>query len=677
MTSKSHSIERPHDELVREQLTELDHLYQRAPVGLCLLDRQLRYVRINDRMAEINGVPAEAHIGRTPGEVIPEVASTLEPILEKVLATGDPMTDLAIRGITPAQPDVERDWVASYFPLKARNGSVKGISAVVLEVTELKRTEVRLRESEQRYRDLVENSQGLICTHDLEGNLLSINPAAANSLGYEPEQMVGLNLKDVLAPDVRELVPEYLRAIRSEGVASGIMHAISKSGADRLWMYRNVLQREAGREPYVLGHAIDISEQKRAESALRDALAYTESRVEERTKELLEANAALRDEAIERERAQRALEHSEEGLRRLLETTRVIPWEADAKTRRFTYVGPQAEKLLGYPLDRWFEPDFRPAQIHPDDRKRVLEFGVKHARSGSHFDLEYRMLAADGGVVWIHDHVSVDSVSGEPLTLRGFIIDITDRKRAEEEARQLQERMASVTRLTRMGELAGGIAHEINQPLTTIATYAQACRRLLSAEDSASEEVREAIDHVIDEALRAGGIIHRVRDLLGSRGSRHERTDVNELIKEVTRLAGVDARWKDRELSLNLAENLPQVTADGVQIQQVLLNLISNSLEAMDGTEHANGAITITSSLRTDSEIEVAIADEGLGIEDAAADRVFEPFFTTKDDGMGLGLSLCRSIIDTHGGRMWFSRDDGEGTTFHFTLPASGDGVTD
>lgn len=545
------------------------------------------------------------------------------------------------------------------------------------QLAELKRTEVKLRESEQRYRDLVENSQGLICTHDLEGNLLSVNPAAASSLGYDPEQMVGLSLRDVLAPDVRNLLPEYLRAIRSQGVASGVMRAMSKSGEDRIWMYRNVLRREAGREPYVIGHAVDISEQKRAERALREALAYTESRVAERTKELLEANAALRDEARERERAQRALARSEERLRRLLETTRVIPWEAYAETRRFTYVGPQAEKLLGFPLERWFEPGFRYAQIHPDDRKRVLELGARHAESGSHYDLEYRLVAADGSIVWIHDHVSVESVGDEPLMLRGFIIDITQRKRAEEEARQLQERMASVTRLTRMGELAGGIAHEINQPLTAIATYAQACLRLMGAEGTASEEVREAISYIIDEALRAGGIIHRVRDLLGSRGGRRERADVNQLIEEVTRLARADARWKDRALNLNLAENLPVVPADAVQIQQVLLNLISNSLEAMDGVGGPAAAITITSSLRTDSEIEVAIADQGSGIEDAAAERVFEPFFTTKEDGMGLGLSLCRSIIDSHSGRMWFSRNDDAGTTFFFTLPASDGSVAE
>ena len=669
MTLKTRSVTRSQEDSLLEQLAELDHFYQTGPVGLCLLDRNLRYVRINDRLAAINGVPAGAHIGRSIHEVVPEIAPTLKPMLERVLETSEPVVDLEIRGSTPAQPDAERDWLASFYPLTARDGSVKGVSVVILEITESKRAEARLLESERRYRDLVENSQGLICTHDLEGKLLSVNPAAARSLRYKPEEMVGMNLADVLVPDARHLIPEYLRDIRSEGVASGLMNALSKSGEGRIWLYRNVLQSVEGQEPYVIGHAVDISDQKRAERALRDALDYMESRVEERTRELKHANEALRAEVVERESAQRALRHSEEGLRQLLETTNVVPWEAEAKTGRLTYVGPQAVGLLGYPLERWFEPNFRPAHTHPDDRKRVLDFGNEHSRTSDPYDFHYRMLAADDSIVWIHELVSVNSVEGEPVTLRGFMFDITNRQRADEEARELRERMARVTRLTRMGELAGGIAHEVNQPLTAIATYAQACRRLMRAQSVDPEVVLGAIDSIVDEALRAGRIIHRVRDLMVSGDNRREFQNVNDLIREVTQLAKVDERWGDRELRMDLAESLPRVKADSVQIQQVLLNLIGNSLEAIETAGRTQGVITITSSLRPDSAIEVAIADEGAGVEAATAERIFQPFFTTKEEGMGLGLSLCRSIIDSHGGRLWFSRNDGVGTTFHFTLP--------
>jgi PAS domain S-box-containing protein len=246
-----------------------------------------------------------------------------------------------------------------------------------------------------------------------------------------------------------------------------------------------------------------------------------------------------------------------------------------------------------------------------------------------------------------------------------------------ERERELRERLTHLTRVNMMGEMAASIAHEVNQPLATIAAYAQGCRRLLQAGASPDPQLLDAVTQIASEALRAGDIVHRLDDLARKRRGQRSPCDVNELIRDVHPLAAVDARLHDVRLLLTLDASLPPIQADGVQLQQVLLNLIRNAIDAMADTEVSAREVVVSTRRGDDGSIEVAVTDHGCGLGEGAEARLFEPFFTTKENGIGMGLAISRSIVSAHRGRMWFTRNPDRGTTFHFTVPGGGKGHDD
>lgn len=243
-----------------------------------------------------------------------------------------------------------------------------------------------------------------------------------------------------------------------------------------------------------------------------------------------------------------------------------------------------------------------------------------------------------------------------------------------EREQELRERLTRLTRMNVMGEMAASIAHEVNQPLAVVAAYAQACRRILEADASGHQEVLDAVTRIANEALRAGDIIHRLDYLARKRRDQRVLCDMNELIRDVRPLAAADARLHDVKLVFELARSLPPINADGVQLQQVLLNMIRNAVDAMENTEASAREATIRTMHRAeDGAIEVSVTDNGCGVSEGTDARLFEPFFTTKETGIGMGLSISRSIVTAHGGRMWFLPNADGGTTFHFTIPTTRD----
>jgi len=246
---------------------------------------------------------------------------------------------------------------------------------------------------------------------------------------------------------------------------------------------------------------------------------------------------------------------------------------------------------------------------------------------------------------------------------------ITARGLMQQQEHELRARLTHLTRVSTVGEMASSIAHEVSQPLTAIATYTQACRRLIDSGAAGLTEVRDVLGRITEEALRAGGIIHRLKDLVRRRRSGQVECDVNDLIRDVVHLASVDARLHDVTLRLALAPALPHVLADGVQIQQVVLNLVRNGIDATQGTDMVDGEVGVRTDTTPDGEVLVSVDDNGCGLPADVGDDLFQPFFTTKESGMGLGLSISRSIVLSHGGRMWYTAHPDRGTTFQFTLP--------
>ena len=258
---------------------------------------------------------------------------------------------------------------------------------------------------------------------------------------------------------------------------------------------------------------------------------------------------------------------------------------------------------------------------------------------------------------------------------------IAERLTAEELLREkeeeFRERMTHFTRISTMGEMASSIAHEVNQPLTAIAIYAQACRRLVEGGMVETPEVLDVLEQIGEEALRAGDIIHRLRGLVRKRENEVVECDINQLIDEIAPLASVDARMNEVELRFILSPENPAILADSVQIQQVVLNLIRNGIDAMVDIPPDRRALEVQAIPLNEDEVRVAVTDQGCGLPEVSENDLFEPFFTTKEAGLGLGLNISRSIISAHGGRLWFSRNPEGGTTFLFTLPTASEAKDD
>jgi signal transduction histidine kinase len=255
----------------------------------------------------------------------------------------------------------------------------------------------------------------------------------------------------------------------------------------------------------------------------------------------------------------------------------------------------------------------------------------------------------------------------------GHVVErVTATERLREREEEFRERMTHVTRISTMGEMASSIAHEVNQPLTAVATYAQAGRRLVEGGMLGAQELLEVLERISDEALRAGDIIHRLRGMVKKRESEFVRCDLNQLLDEIAPLASVDARLNDVELDFVLPEEGPEILADGVQIQQVVLNLIRNGIDAMADVPEGLKELEVRVSTVGDVEARLSVSDRGGGLPEVSEKDLFEPFFTTKEAGLGLGLSISNSIVLAHGGRLSFSRNPGGGTTFYFSLPLFG-----
>jgi len=308
-------------------------------------------------------------------------------------------------------------------------------------------------------------------------------------------------------------------------------------------------------------------------------------------------------------------------------------------------------------------------RIHPDDVGRMnenIERGVLEKRS---FTNAFRFILPDGTIKHIESiNHPVFSASGELLEIVGTPVDVTERKRAEEAYREAQLELAHANRVATMGQLTSSIAHEVNQPITAAVTYALAARRFLSAEPPNFREVDDALSLIVKEGNRAGEVVGRVRALIKKAPPRKDAVAINDAILEVIALTRTEAANNNVSVRTQLAEGLPHIRGDRVQLLQVLLNLIINAIESMRDVGEAERELLISSRNEPDG-VSVEVRDSGPGFAPAALERVFEAFYTTKPGGLGLGLSICRSIIEAHNGQLRASPNVPRGAVFSFTAP--------
>ena len=309
-------------------------------------------------------------------------------------------------------------------------------------------------------------------------------------------------------------------------------------------------------------------------------------------------------------------------------------------------------------------------RTHPEDRERVRQFIERASRGGGDWDVEHRLLMPDGTVKSLHVVVHAVRHEAGVLSFVGAVMDVTAAKRAEEAVQAAQAELAHVARMTTLGELTAWIAHEVNQPLAGIVTNGTACLQWLGQENPALDEARSAVADMISDAQRAGDVILEIRALSRKTAPKRAPLEINELIYGVVRLVTREAQAHGAAVRLDLAPTLPAVVGDRVQLQQVVINLVINAIQAMASVTARPRELSIRSQQNEAGHVLIEVADFGHGIGADNADQLFKAFFTTKPAGMGMGLSICRSIIEAHGGNVWASDNTPSGAVFHFTLPA-------
>ena len=391
--------------------------------------------------------------------------------------------------------------------------------------------------------------------------------------------------------------------------------------------------------------------------------------------ELAAANAELQAKISQQEKAQIALRQSEARYRALYNQTPVMLHAIDMEGRLvnvsdywLTALGYEREEVIGRPLADFLTP----ASCRYFEGQNFPAF----LRDGQVQDVPYQYVRKDGGIVEaLLSAVGERDEQGRFVRSRSVSIDVTEKKAAAEQLRQRHTELAQVLRMSTMGEMTSAIAHELNQPLTAIYNYARGCLRRVRSGKWSREELIDVMEKTSEQAKRASDVVRNIREFLGRGAPDRSHVDLNDLAMVVANLAASELHSGRVGLSLDLADAVPPVLADRIEIEQAILNLVRNGIDALQEVPEGERRLVMHTSTVDDRAVEVAVFDSGPGLSTAVVDRIFEPFFTTKQDGMGMGLAISRTIVEAHGGRIWAEANGGRGTTFRLRLPIEDKGV--
>lgn len=508
-----------------------------------------------------------------------------------------------------------------------RAGRPLRVTGTQTDLREQKAAEAALEASRNDLARVVASAPIILFSIDQDGNVRVAEGRALEALGYVTERAVGRNFFEL---DLLEGYPTIIANMR-RGLAGESFSDVVEF-QDRVFEVHHKPLRSEGRVLGVTGIAIDTTERVRAEQALRES---------ERRFRLL-------------------AQHS---------TDVITHHGADAG---ILFASMACETVLGYTDEEMKR--ITPLELfHPDDIGTVLR-GVMAVDSGHDvYSVTARVRRKDGSYVWLESTGSIlrDPQTGAVREVINHARDISERVDAERRQRQLEGELAHVVRVSTLGEMASGIAHELNQPLAAIAHYAFVARRATSElPPDAARPLGDLLDRLEEQALRAGEIVRRMRDFVRKTAPLRVATQINALVRQVEGLIQPDARLHGVRIMLDLADDLPTIVVDGVQIQQVIVNLVRNAFEALEDVPRNDRLVTIRTALAASDAVEVAVLDRGKGLPQGPSDRIFDPFFSTKPMGIGMGLAISRSIISAHGGKLTGCSDAEQGTVFRFELPS-------
>ncbi|HYO24920.1 MAG TPA: PAS domain S-box protein, partial [Lacipirellulaceae bacterium] len=529
------------------------------------------------------------------------------------------------------------------------------------EVTRRVESELWLRQSERKYRRLVEGfrSEYIIYTRDSRGMLTYVSPSIEDVLGYPRAEVLGRNWRELMQGRDDGSTVIRRRDVEDHGRA---LHEVVL-GVPRRDGSMCILEVQEwsifgidGRCLAMEGIAKDVTRARAAEVEVRSLKEDLERRVALRTEELSRINEELRA--------------SEARYRDVVETQSesIVRWTPDGKR---TFVNDAYCRSFGGTIEELIGTSFMPL-IHPDDRTTVDRIRQALTPERPTISEEARMYAPDGTVRWTHWTTrALFDANRKLVECQSVGRDVTDLKEAEDLLRQKEAHLAHLSRLATMGEMVAGIAHEINQPLHAAKTFAEAARRhLQSGRPGAVASAIDCCNEISQAVVRTVEIIHRLRAFTKESPVKLESLDLNEIARGAAEMMAYEFRASGARLRLDLAPELPPIRGDRIQLEQVGVNLLKNACDAVATLPRSERKILVRTFVR-DGRVCMGVKDSGVGLGDADAARIFDAFYSTKADGMGMGLSLCKSIAEAHRMHLGFEvNQDQRGLTFHIELPA-------
>ncbi len=522
--------------------------------------------------------------------------------------------------------------------LRDAEGKVMKFVGTSTDIDDRKRVEEELRASETNLRKTVDNIPGLICTMNSIGEIEQINRPILEYFGQTPEELKNWKMTDAVHPDDLAGVVKAFTFSITTGTPYDVEHRCRRAdGAYRWFQVRGLPVRDANCRItgwYFLLN--DIDDRKRAEEKLRRSEAF-----------LAEGQRL-----------------GQVGSYSWRPATGEINWSAELYR---IY-----ELEIGVPVT----PELIRSRVHPEDVTLIEKMKLAdQAKEGGHdFEWRFRLLMPDASIKYLHAVAHATWDQDGQSEYMASVQDVTARRLAEEARDKAQSELANVARVMSLGALTASIAHEVNQPLSGIITNASACLRMLATDPPQIEGARETARRTIRDGNRMSEVITRLRALFGKKEPTIESVNLNEAVLEVIALSIAELQKNRVMLCSELADELPLILGDRVQLQQVILNLLRNGSDAMSTVEDRPRRLLIRTERDEGDRVRLTVQDAGVGFDPQSADHLFDAFYTTKCDGMGIGLAVSRSIIERHHGRLWGTLNNGPGAAFSFSIPRTAEG---
>jgi PAS domain S-box-containing protein len=516
---------------------------------------------------------------------------------------------------------------------------IVGAAEITRDITEQKAAQQQLREAEQRYRTVADFTYDWEYWEDPEGKMIYVSPSCERVSGYPTEAFLENPdlLTEIICDEDREIWDDHRHKAGSKNGSTEIQLRINTRGGDVCWIEHACLPvyNDDGGFEGIRASNRDITERKLAEEDLK-----------KKDKMLEEAQSIAR----------------------------LGSWDWKIITNELVW-SDEIFRIFGiFPQDFGATYEAFIQSVHPDDRESVKE-AVDQALSDPSFDynIAHRIKRPDGSerIVRERGKVTFDE-KGKATRMVGTVQDITDIRTMESETEKLRAELSHMDRTSMMGVLTAGIAHEINQPLAGILTNAQAALRFLTSDRPDLDEVKDALHDIISDDKRAGEMVHSIRNIMGKSEPKRENIDFNKTVREVLNLTKSEIQNRKISIKENLQPHIPPVYGDRIQIQQVILNLLMNAMEALKGADISKPEVLVSTQFKEKDGVILSVSDSGPGIKPDQLSSVFESFQTSKKGGLGIGLPICRSIAERHGGNIWAENRPEGGATFFFKLPCEG-----